>query len=275
MIFARHYVPESPRWLLCHGRQREADEIMAGIEAHFHPEALPPVTKRLTLYPGGHIGFGTIAHTLFVRYPGRAFLGLVLIASQAFLYNGISSTYPLVLTDFFGVDNRLVGAYMLPFAAANFLGPLLLGHFFDTVGRRPMISATYAVTGVMIVIGEVLFLGGFLNATTQTLLWSATFLFASAAASASYLTVSEIFPVEMRALAIALFYVIGTAVGGLVAPLLFGMLIQTERADMIALGYFVGAGLMLVAAVVELIFGVPAEGKSLEDVAMPLSAEQP
>jgi MFS family permease len=275
MIFARHYVPESPRWLLIHGGQREADEIMAGIESHFTREDLPPVTKRLTLYPGGHVGFGTIARTLFVRYPGRAFLGLVLIASQAFLYNGISFTYPMVLTDFFGVDNRLVGAYMLPFAAANFLGPLVLGHFFDTVGRRPMISATYALTGVLIVIGQLLFLGGFLNATTQTLMWSGTFLFASAAASAGYLTVSEIFPLEMRALAIAVFYVIGTAVGGLVAPSLFGLLIQMERADMIALGYFVGAGLMLVAAVVELIFGVPAECKSLEEVTAPLSAEQP
>jgi MFS family permease len=233
------------------------------------------VTQRLKVYPGTEVGFGTIAHTMLVGYRRRAFLGLVLIASQAFFYNGILFTYPLVLTDFFGVPPDRAGLYVLVMAVANFLGPLLLGHFFDTVGRRKMISATYLLSGLILAGTELLFLRGQLTAGTQTLLWAVTFFFASAAASAGYLTVSEIFPLEMRALAIALFYAIGTAVGGLAAPALFGRLVETGDRGLLFWGYLLGAGLMVGAAAVEWWLGVDTEQKPLEDVATPLSARAP
>ncbi len=278
MILARHYVPESPRWLLMHGRQKEAEKIMDEIEilavGQDGRDRLPPVRQRLKYRPSGPIGFRTIWHTLLVRYRSRAVLGLVLISSQAFFYNGITFTYPLVLDKFFHVRDEHVPRYALLFAAGNFFGPLALGHLFDTIGRRLMITATYALSGVLIVGIECLFLAGWLNADTQTLLWAGTCFFASSAASAGYLTVSEVFPLEMRALAIALFYVIGTAVGGLVAPFFFGSLIETGKPGAIAIGYFVGAGLMIVAAVVEWVIGVATERKSLEDIASPLMSEE-
>jgi MFS family permease len=270
MILVRRYVPESPRWLLTHGRLTEAEAITREIESHAVQD-LPPVAKRIVINPGREVGFGTIAHTLLVRYRSRALLGFILIASQAFFYNGISFTYPLVLNSYFDVAANRTGGYVVVMAVANLLGPILLGSLFDTVGRRKMIAATYAFSGVVILATEVLFLRGSLNATTQTLLWAITFFSASAAASAGYLTVSEIFPLEMRALAIALFYAIGTAVGGLGAPVLFGWLIETGRADALVYGYVAGAALMLLAAAAELAIGVDSERKSLEDVASPLS----
>lgn len=276
MVLARHYVPESPRWLLTHGKSEEAHRIMDEIETMAVGEEgkrqLPVIEKRSTFRPVS-VTFGTILHTMFVRYRSRAVLGLILIASQAFFYNGITFTYPLVLNRFFHVPVEHVPGYALLFAIGNFLGPLLMGHLFDTIGRRVMISSTYALSGLLIIGIQCLFIAGWLTANSQTMLFVVTCFFASAAASAGYLTVSEIFPLEMRALAIALFYVLGTAIGGLLAPVIFGALIGTDRRGAVAIGYFIGAGLMILAAITELFLGVASERKSLEEVAAPLSSE--
>jgi MFS family permease len=202
----------------------------------------------------------------------RALVGLTLMAAQAFFYNAIFFTYALILTDFFGIPADHVGWYLLPFAAGNFLGPALLGRLFDTIGRIPMISATYALSGVLLAVSGYLFMIGVTSAATQTIAWMVIFFFASAAASSAYLTVSETFPLEIRALAIALFFAIGTGIGGVIGPLLFGALIDTGSRASVFGGYLLGAALMIVAAAVELRFGIAAERRSLEDVARPLAA---
>jgi MFS family permease len=212
-----------------------------------------------------------VFRTLLRTYPQRTVYGLSLMIAQAFFYNAIFFTYAMMLTDFYGVPSASVGWYILPFAAGNVLGPLVLGRFFDTVGRRPMIVLTYGMSAVLLLATGLAFRAGILNATTQTLCWSVTFFFASAAASAAYLTVAESFPLEIRALAIAIFYALGTGIGGVAAPWFFGVLIESGSRDQVLLGYVFGAALMAAAAILAKFIGIDAEGKSLEEVARPLS----
>jgi MFS family permease len=271
VLSLRRYVPESPRWLMVHGRLAEADRIVADIETRVvgHTNDGPLPTIRLSA--SGHTSMRVVWRTLFTTYRQRTVLGIVLVAAQAFFYNAIFFTYALLLGHFYGVPSDHIGWYLLPFAVGNFLGPLLLGHLFDTVGRRPMIAATYGISGLALLVAAQLFAHGSLDATTQTLAWTIIFFFASAAASSAYLTVSESFPLEIRALAIAFFYALGTLLGGAAAPWIFGRLIGSGQRAGIVVGYEVGAALMLIAAATELTIGIKAERRSLESVAAPLS----
>jgi MFS family permease len=274
ILFLRRYVPESPRWLMVHGRLAEATHVVEGIEARIvaatqHP--LPRARGTLRLTERGQTSLRVVAQTLITRYRRRTVLGVVLITSQAFFYNAIFFTYALVLRRFYNVGSARVGWYLLPFALGNFTGPLLLGRWFDTIGRKPMIAGTYALSGILLAGVAWLFARGVLDATTQTVAWSVIFFFASAAASAAYLTVSESFPLEVRAIAIALFYAVGTLLGGVAAPWLFGHLISSGERRQVVWGYLFGAMLMVGAAVVELVLGIAAEGRPLESIAPPLS----
>jgi MFS family permease len=275
ILYLRRFLPESPRWLMIHGRDGEAHEVVLEIERRVCDGGrvvLASVDPCLALGEPHRLTLASVARTLLKHYPGRTTLGVVLMASQAFIYNAIFFTYALVLTKFYGVAADRVGLYILPFALGNFLGPLLLGPLFDTLGRKTMIVATYALAGILLAVTGQLFEWGWLTATTQTVLWTVVFFFASAAASAAYLTVGECFPLEVRALTIALFYAFGTLLGGVGGPWLFGVLIEGGARSDIVYGYFLGAALMIVAALVELKLGVQAERKSLEDVAPPLSS---
>ena len=273
IIFYRNHVPESPRWLVTHGYEEEANRVVREIEDRFEKEGktLEPVHETITLRPRNDVGFGLIARTMVKTYPGRTVLGLALMISQAFLFNSVFFTYALVLTRFFGIAGDRTGLYLVPFTIGNFLGPILLGPFFDTVGRKPMIAGTYTISAVLLALTGWLFAQGTIGATGQTVLMAVIFFFASAAASSAYLTVSEVFPVEMRGMAIALFFAVGTAMGGTVAPALFGYLIETNDRMNVFYGYLLASSLLAVAVVVTLFFGVKAEGASLESVADPLS----
>jgi MFS family permease len=276
ILFLRQWIPESPRWLVIHNREREAEHLTGIIEAGFERRGRKLDDARdlapIRLNPRSHTPLDEVIHTLFVVHRTRAVVGLTLMAAQAFFYNAIFFTYALVLTTFYGIPVQNVGWYILPFALGNVLGPLSLGRLFDVIGRKPMIAFTYGISGLLLALTGFLFARGLLDATEQTIAWTIIFFFASAAASSAYLTVSETFPVEIRALAIAVFYAAGTALGGAGAPYLFGALIATGSREAVVSGYYLGAGLMMVAAVVAAIFGVAAERKPLEEVARPLSA---
>lgn len=271
IFFMRIWLPESPRWLMTHGYVDEAHRVIAGIEARF--ARLPPAhdLPRVRLRTRRGTPLLDVARTLIGQYRQRAFVGLALMAAQAFFYNAIFFTYALILTDFYGVPADHVGWYILPFAAGNFLGPVLIGRLFDTLGRRIMIAFTYTISGVLLAATGYLFMDDLISAETQTLCWMVIFFFASAAASSAYLTVSETFPLEMRALAIALFYAFGTGVGGIAGPWLFGALIDTGSRVSVFGGYLLGAVLMVLGGAVAWRWGVAAERRPLEDVARPLT----
>ncbi len=278
ILYLRRFLPESPRWLMTHGRVAEAERVVAEIERRVALDAgpLPPAPERsgIALVAPRRLSLGVVARTLLRLYPARTVLGLVLMAAQAFCYNAIFFTYALILTRFFAVAPDRIGLYLLPFAIGNVAGPLLLGPLFDTLGRKPMIAATYALAGLLLALSGALFAASLLGAVSQTLIWTVVFFFASAAASAAYLTVGESFPLELRALAIALFYAFGTLLGGVGGPLLFGVLIASGARSRILLGYLLGAVLMLAAAAIELRLGFSAEGRPLEEIAPPLSLQR-
>jgi MFS family permease len=274
VFLMRLWLPESPRWLMTHGRAHEADEIIAGIEERIRKQGLSipdvPLSKA-KLRTRTHTPLADVAHTLVHVHRTRTLVALALMAAQAFFYNAIFFTYALVLSTFYGVPNEHIGYYILAFAAGNVLGPILLGRFFDTLGRRPMIAFTYLMSGLLLALTSWLFAEEMLSARGQTIAWSTIFFFASAAASSAYLTVSETFPLEIRALAIAVFYAVGTGVGGVIGPVLFGALIDTGSRMSLVAGYLLGAVLMVLAAGVMWRWGVAAERKPLEQVARPLA----
>jgi MFS family permease len=274
IFLMRLWLPESPRWLMTHGHADEAERVVARIERRVLAQGriAPPFDlPRVRLRARSHTPLLEVVDTIVRKHRARALVGLALMAAQAFFYNAIFFTYALVLTDFYDIPANNVGWYILPFAAGNFLGPLTLGRLFDVVGRRPMIASTYIASGVLLAVSGYLFEQGTLNAAHQTLAWTVIFFFASAAASSAYLTVSETFPLEIRALAIAMFYAVGTGVGGMVGPWLFGVLIDTGSRTSLFGGYLLGAVLMIAAGLIAAFFAVRAERKPLEQVARPLA----
>ena len=276
ILLVRRNLPESPRWLITHGRQQKAEEVISGIEdeAKKSGQTLEPVDDNaaIQIQPEKLYGYLTLLRVVFKQYPKRAVLGASLMITQSFLYNAIFFTYAIVLTKFYHVSATRVPFFGIAFAVGNLMGPLLLGKLFDTLGRKKMIAGTYILAGILLAISAWLFDIGALNATTQTIAWVIIFFFASAGASSGYLTVSEIFPIEIRAEAIAVFFAIAQIAGAL-GPLLYGALIGNASSPTgLFIGYLIGAVIMILGGIVEVLFGVDAEGQSLESVAQPLSA---
>ena len=277
ILLVRRHVPESPRWLFIHGREEEAERIVSQIEEEVRAETgreLPPAEEHITVRQRDAIPFREIAAGMIKRYPKRAILGLSLFVGQAFLYNAVTFDLGTILNNYFDVSSSSVPYFMVLFAAGNFLGPLFLGRLFDTVGRIPMIAGTYLGSAAMVAVLALLLRDGSLDTWSFMALVCATFFLASAGASSAYLTVSEIFPMETRALAIALFYAVGTAIGGITGPVLFGHFIHSGHADQVATGFLIGAAAMAIGGVVEIFLGVRAERRSLEAIATPLTAEE-
>jgi MFS family permease len=277
IIFVRRHLPESPRWQVMHGHAQEAEDTISFIEHEVEQggRRLPRVEddRAIELKPAENIGYFALARVLFRDYPSRAVYGATLMITQSFLYNAIFFTYTLVLGNFYDVDSSQAPLFLIAFAVGNLAGPLTIGHLFDTIGRKKMISGTYIVSGLLLAVTAVLFKADVLTATTQTIAWCVIFFFASAGASSAYLTVSEIFPQEVRAKAIAVFFAIAQCFGAL-GPVIYGALIgEGESRGPLFYGYLLGAAVMIVGGLVAAVLGVSAEGKSLEDVASPLSAQ--
>jgi len=269
ILFTRRHLPESPRWLLMHGHVEEAERVVSGIEERVRSEGreLDAPKRKVQVDTKADTSWGRILRVLFINHRRRAVLGLAMMVAQAFAYNGVFFTYPLVLGKFYDVPAENVGLYLLPFAFGNFFGPLVLGPLFDRVGRRAMIVATYGLTGVLLAATGLAFARELVTSTQLTAMWCLVFFVASAAASSAYLTVSELFPVELRGMAIAVFYAAGTGAGGVLAPALFGVLVGTGSREGVLHGYYLGAGLMLLAAIVAAFLALPAERRSLEEIA--------
>jgi len=278
ILFVRRHIPESPRWLMTHGQEEEAERIVGEVEeavehaVHKTDADLPQAQGTVRLVVRDHTPWKEIFRAMFRDNRERSMLGLTLMVAQAFFYNAVFFTYGLVLLRFYKIDASKIGIYLLPLALGNFCGPLLIGKLFDTIGRKPMIAATYAGSGILLFVTSWMFKQDMLTAHMQAVSWSVIFFIASSAASSAYLTVSEVFPLEIRALAIAVFYACGTLVGGVGAPALFGRLIATGSRTVLFWGYTAGAALMVIAAGVELWKGVAAERKSLESISAPLTS---
>jgi len=276
ILLVRQALPESPRWLMTHGKTQEAEEIVRGVERTVMEQMglnrLPPPAGFVTLQTSIPVTFGTVWHELVRSYPTRTLLGTTLMTAQSFLYNAIFFTYALVLSKFYGVEPGRVGLYIVPFAVGNFLGPLMLGRFFDSIGRKPMLALTYGFSGALLALTGYLFWQGHLTALTQTLAWCLIFFFASAGGSAAYLTVSELFPLEIRATAIAIFFVFAQGISAL-GPWLFGHLIAGSARD-VFYGDLLGGGVMVIGSIVALRFAVSAERQPLEQIAPPLSCRE-
>jgi MFS family permease len=276
IIFVRRHLPESPRWQVMHGHEREAEASIDFIEHEVEQSGRTlervPEDKAIELRPAENIGYLALARVLFKEYPSRSIYGASLMITQSFLYNAIFFTYTLVLGNFYGVDADSAPLFLIAFAVGNLAGPLTIGHLFDTIGRKKMISGTYILSGVLLAVTAFLFKADVLTSTTQTIAWCVIFFFASAGASAAYLTVSEIFPQEVRAKAIAVFFAIAQCFGAL-GPVIYGALIgEGESRGPLFAGYLLGAGVMIAGGLIAAFLGVSAEGKSLEDIATPLAA---